>query len=177
MEFPEGHIVIHPHHGPASVLGTVTRVVKGTSREYVDLSIHCGKMTISVPLDRVDEIGIRDVAGLGELEHLAAVLCAPSGPEERQWARRFKANRALISTGNPVHLAEVVRDMSRRLERGGLSLGEKELLKEASIPLVAEIALATGTDEENAEAVMQSLIMDQSTAVLDGMGDKAIVAA
>lgn len=134
MQFHAGHIVVHPHHGPASVVGTLTRVVRGKPREYVDLSLHCGQMTISVPLDQADEIGIRDVAGVGELERLAAVLCAPTGPEESQWARRFKANRALISTGDPLHLAEVVRDLTRRLERGSLSLGEKDLLKEASFP-------------------------------------------
>ncbi|SDB84511.1 transcriptional regulator, CarD family [Raineyella antarctica] len=177
MEFRQGHIVIHPHHGPASVIGTTTRMVKGIARQYVELSIHCGKMTVSVPLERAEEIGIRDVAGLGELEHLAAVLSAPTGPEESQWARRFKANRALISTGNPIHLAEVVRDLTRRLERGGLSLGEKDLLKEASIPLVAEIALATGSDEENAVAVMRTLIIEESMAVLKVLEEKQTVAA
>lgn len=177
MQFPAGHIVIHPHHGPASVVGSVTRVVRGRPREYVDLSIHCGRMTISVPVDRVDEIGIRAVAGSGELEQLAAVLCAPSGPEESQWARRFKANRALISTGDPLHLAEVVRDLTRRQERGGLSLGEKDLLKEASVPLAAEIALATGTGAENAVSVMQTMIMEQSTAVLERIAAKETAAA
>lgn len=50
-----------------------------------------------------------------------------------------------------------VRDLTRRQDKGGLSLGEKDLLKEASMPLVAEIALAT--------------------AVLGNSGDKAIVVA
>lgn len=105
------------------------------------------------------------------------MLCAPTGPEESQWARRFKANRALISTGDPLHLAEVVRDLTRRLERGSLSLGEKDLLKEGSVPLVAEIALATGSDEENAIEVMRELILEQSIAVLDRTRKKATAAA
>lgn len=177
MVFHEGDIVIHPHHGPATVVGAVTRVVKGAARQYVDLSVHCGGMTVSIPLDRVEEIGIRDVAGRGELQRLASVLCAPTGDEESQWARRFKANRALIATGDPLHLAEVVRDMTRRQDRGGLSLGEKDLLREAAMPLVAEIALATGTDEEQAEHVMRALISEQSTGVLERIGADQTVAA
>ncbi len=174
MDLRAGHIVIHPHHGPATVIGRTSRAVKGRTREYVELKVHCATMTVSIPLDRVEEIGIRGVAGRPELDRLAKVLAAPTGQEESQWARRFKANRALISTGNPLHLAEVVRDLTRRLERDSLSLGEKDLLREASIPLVAEIALATGADEETAEDVMRTLITAGNTRVLDELDTRPV---
>lgn len=90
--------------------------MKGRTREYIELKVHCATMTVSVPLDRVEEVGIRGVTGRPELDRLAEVLAAPTGQEESQWARRFKANRALISTGNPIHLAE---DVMRTLITAG----------------------------------------------------------
>ena len=57
----------------------------------------------------------------------------------------------------------------RRRERGSLSLGEKDLLKEASAPLLAEIALAIDVSEDDARDVMYAMIMDESRDALDAL--------
>lgn len=169
MKFHVGQTVIHPHHGPAMVAQVMARTVRGQQVEYVELEIASSKLVVSLPVSKASEIGIRDVAGAHELDRLAEVLSGPTVSEEPQWSRRYKANRASIATGDPLQLAAVVRDLVRRRERGSLSLGEKDLLKEASAPLLAEIALAVDVTEEDALEVMYTMIMTESRAALDAL--------
>ena len=173
MKFHVGQTVIHPHHGPATVAKVMTRTVRGEQVEYAELEVVSSKLVVSIPMGKADEIGIRDVAGMHELDKLAEVLSGPTIGEEPQWSRRYKANRASIATGDPLQLAAVVRDLVRRRERGSLSLGEKDLLKEASAPLLAEIALAVDVSEDDARDVMYAMIMDESRAALDALDDRA----
>ncbi|WIY82677.1 CarD family transcriptional regulator [Propionimicrobium sp. PCR01-08-3] len=173
MKFHVGQTVIHPHHGPAAVTKVMTRKVRGEQVEYVELEVVSNKLMVSLPVSKAEEIGIRDVAGVHELDKLAEVLSGPTVGEEPQWSRRYKANRASIATGDPLQLAAVVRDLVRRRERGSLSLGEKDLLKEASAPLLAEIALAINISEDDALEVMHSMILEESRDALDALDERA----
>lgn len=173
MKFFAGQTVIHPHHGPATVAKVMVRKLRGETVEYAELEVISNKLTVSIPVSKADEIGIRDVAGATELDELAKVLSNPTVGEETQWSRRYKANRAAIASGDPLQLAAVVRDLVRRRERGSLSLGEKDLLKEAAAPLLAEIALAIDVSEDDALKVMQSMILEESRDAFDAIDTRA----
>lgn len=167
LQFSEGQIIIHPHHGPATITGSMARMVRGQSVEYLNLEIQSSGMSVCLPLAKAEELGLRAVAGTSMLDELAAVLCGPSCAQENQWARRMKAQRMEVATGDPARIAAVVRDLVRRREERGLSLAEKDLLKEASAPLVAEIAIAVQTSEDEAREVMHTMVIEESPAVLD----------
>lgn len=177
MQFLEGDTVIHPHHGPARVMGSITRTVRGEQVEYIELEIEANKLRVSVPLDKTEEVGIREIANEGQLDKLVEVLCGPTVNEEPQWSRRFKANREHICSGNPLRLAAVVRDLLRRRERSSLSLGEKDMLNEASAPLLAEIALAVNVSEDEAREVLHRMVLEESSAVLERIKPGSTVAA
>lgn len=177
MQFTEGQTVIHPHHGPATVLGSTTRTIRGTAVDYIELRICETGLNICIPVAKATEIGIRAVAGTVMLDELVDVLIRPSGPEEKQWARRFKAQRMEVATGDPMRIAAVVRDLLRRREERGISLAEKDLLKEASAPLLAEIALAVEAPEGKARAVVTALVLDGCVEVLNHLDDLEPVAA
>lgn len=169
MKFQIGQTVIHPHHGPAAVTSVSPRTLKGKEVDYVELEVLASQLLVSLPTSKAEEIGIREVAGVNELDRLAEVLTSPTTDEESQWSRRYKANRASIATGDPLQLAAVVRDLVRRRERSSLSLGEKDLLKEAAAPLLAEIAIAVDVSEDHAHDIMLAMIMDESRAALDAV--------
>lgn len=176
MQLEVGQVVIHPHHGPATVTDICTRTVRGKDVDYAELEVQGNKLHVSFPVSRAEEIGIRDVAGRHQLDKLTEVLCAPTVNEESQWSRRYKANRASMATGDPLQLAAVVRDLVRRRERGSLSLGERDLLKEAAAPLLAEIALAVDLNEDEAREIMFRMIMDESPRALDELEESRKVA-
>ncbi len=170
MQFTVGQIVVHPHHGPATVTGLMSRTVKGKVIDYVNLEVQADGMGVSVPVSSLAEVGIRQVACATQLAELAEVLCAASPPLEKQWARRVKAQRIEIATGDPLRIAAVVRDLIRRREERGLSLAEKDLLAEGADPLVAEMAVAVKSTPEEAHAVLEALVIEGSDDVLRRRG-------
>lgn len=177
MQFNQGQTVIHPHHGPATVTGLLSRTIKGKVIEYLELTVCDTGLTVSIPLTKCETVGIRAVAGSSMLADICAVLTAPTGQIENQWARRYKAQRMEAATGDPLRIAAVVRDLIRRREEKGMSLAERDLLKEASAPLLAEIALATGASEDKATVVLHSLVLEGSAEVLAHIDDLGVPAA
>ena len=177
MQFNAGQTVIHPHHGPAVIKGRMSRTIKNNVIEYVEMTVRETGLNVCIPMTKLDEIGIRAVAGRSMLDDLAEVLCAPTGQIENQWARRYKAQRMEAATGDPLRIAAVVRDLIRRREERGMSLAERDLLKEASAPLLAEIALAVDSTEDKAKVVIHTLVMEGSPAVLDRLDQLEVSAA
>lgn len=171
MNLQPGHTVVHPHHGPATVIGVKTRTLRGKEIEYVDLEVTDGKLEVSVPADSVAEIGLRELANEKELDHLASVLAGPSGQQENQWSRRIKAQREEVASGDPIRLAGVVRDLVRRSQENTLGTAEKDLLRQAAAPLTAELALAVGVDEDTAYDVICQMVIQESTEMLKTIGD------
>lgn len=157
MLFIEGQTVVHPHHGPATVRQITTRTVKATKSRYVMLQIRDKDLVVGVPVDNADTVGLRAVFSRAEVDRLFAVMRAPSGQEETQWARRIKDSQEKLRSGDIYALAGMVRDLLRRAERDHLSPVEKSMLKYAKQPLVTELSLALGLDPADAEALIDSL--------------------
>ncbi len=158
VQFSAGQTVIHPHHGPVTVVETFERPVRGVPRRYLGLQVHRSDLRIAVPLDRTDEIGLRPVSAATQVSELLDVLRAPSDEQEETWSRRFKANQEKLRLGDLRVTAGVVRDLTRRLEERGLSLGEKDQLKHARIPVLTELALALSLTDEEAEEMLDSAV-------------------
>ncbi|MDO5699788.1 MAG: CarD family transcriptional regulator [Dermatophilus congolensis] len=176
MLLTPGLTVVHPHHGPATVVARTSRRVAGRDVEYVELLVTERRLTLLIPADKADEIGIREVATQGHLDSLVGVLCEPTVDEERTWSRRFKANSERVATGDPHVIAAVVRDLVRRDEAGVLSPAERLQLKDAARPLIAEIALAVGSTDEHAWEVVRTISVEASTRVLDELTEHAAAA-
>ncbi|HJE50752.1 MAG TPA: hypothetical protein K8V15_02010 [Tessaracoccus flavescens] len=177
MQLTPGQNLIHPQHGPAVVLGVSQRTVKGNVVDYVSLEICDTGLQVMVPVSKLEVVGIRNVAGRSMLDELAGILTADSGQIETQWARRYKAQRMEVASGDPMRIAAVVRDLLRRHEGKGMSQAERELMREAAAPLVAEIALAVDVTEGKARSVLRSLILEGSTAVFDRLDELEPIAA
>lgn len=150
MTFTVGETVVYPHHGAATIEEVTVRVIGGVEREYLTLRVAQGDLTIQIPSENVEMVGVRDVVDEEGLEHVFEVLRQRKTEEPSNWSRRYKANVEKIATGDVVKVAEVVRDLSRRDSKKGLSTGEKRMLTKARQILVSELALAENTNEEEA---------------------------
>lgn len=144
MEFTVGQIIVHPHHGPATVRTISTRTVRGRSVEYLDLHVEDGDLDIRLPSDRAADLGLRPLRSVAELDRLLEIAAADGGETEAQWSRRMKDYRDKVSSDDFTSAIAVVRDLARRGFRKSLSLAERELLREAGTPIVRECALVWG---------------------------------
>ena len=158
MVFKVGETVVYPHHGAALIEEINTRTIKGVERLYLTLKVAQGDLTIQVPADSCDDIGVRDVIGKEGLERVFDVLRAPFTEEPTNWSRRYKANLEKLASGDVIKVSEVVRDLWRRDQDRGLSAGEKRMLAKARQILVSELALAEKTNEEKAESILDEVL-------------------
>ncbi len=158
MIFEVGETVVYPHHGAATIEEIKTRVIKGEEKMYLKLRVAQGELTIEVPAENVDMVGVRDVVGKEGLEHVFDVLRAEFVEEPTNWSRRYKANLEKLASGDVIKVAEVVRDLWRRDHDRGLSAGEKRMLSKARQILISELALAEKTDEEQAATVLDEVL-------------------
>ncbi len=153
MAFSVGETVVYPHHGAALIEAIETRVVRGEEKLYLVLKVAQGDLTVKVPADNVDMVGVREVVGEEGLEKVFDVLRASHTEEPTNWSRRYKANLEKLTSGNPLKVAEVVRDLWRRERERGLSAGEKRMLAKARDFLVGEVALAEKSTRDEAEVL------------------------
>ena len=158
MAFTVGETVVYPHHGAALIEEIKTRTIRGEEKLYLVLKVAQGDLTIEVPADNVDLVGVRDVVGREGLDRVFSVLRTPYAEEPTNWSRRYKANLEKLASGDVVKVAEVVRDLWRRDQDRGLSAGEKRMLAKARQILVSELALAENTNEDKAESLLDEVL-------------------
>jgi CarD family transcriptional regulator len=158
MLFEVGETVVYPHHGAATIIEVKNRVIRGEEKLYLKLNVTQGDLTIEVPADNVDLVGVRDVIGKEGLDRVFEVLRAPFTEEPTNWSRRYKANLEKLASGDVIKVSEVVRDLWRRDQDRGLSAGEKRMLAKARQILISELALAEKTDEEKASTVLDEVL-------------------
>lgn len=122
-------------------------------------------LNIAVPFASVDDVGVRKVATESQFDRLLKVLAADTGKEGTNWSRRIKSHNAKLRSGDPIQAAEVARDVIRRREERGISLAEKELLRETLERLGAEVSLVAETTQDEAEDLITQLVITQDLAV------------
>ena len=158
MTFTVGETVVYPHHGAALIEAIETRSIRGEDKLYLVLKVAQGDLTVRVPAENVDLVGVRDVVGQDGLDRVFEVLRLPYTEEPTNWSRRYKANLEKLASGDVIKVAEVVRDLWRRDKDRGLSAGEKRMLAKARQILVSELALAEKTNEDKAEAILDEVL-------------------
>jgi len=149
--FKIGDEVIYPQHGAAVVQGRETKEAFGQQREYLVLRMAHGNLTVMVPTDNTDDVGLREVINEEEIADVFEVLAKKEARMPTNWSRRFKNHSEKLRSGDIYQLAEVVRNLSIRDRDKGLSHGEKRMLIRARQILVSELTFALKVDEETAE--------------------------
>ncbi|HEX9259243.1 MAG TPA: CarD family transcriptional regulator [Acidimicrobiales bacterium] len=158
MKFKKGDTVIYPQHGACIVQGHEKKTVFGETREYLILRSVIGEMTLSVPLDSVDQVGVRPPVNPDELEDLVAVLSKPDPRVPSNWSRRFKNHQEKLKSGDVYQVAEVVRNLAARNRDAALSAAERTMYERARINLVSEIAPALKVSTEEAERFLDEAL-------------------
>ncbi|WIK64417.1 CarD family transcriptional regulator [Gleimia hominis] len=160
MTFKVGETVVYPHHGAATIKEITTRKFGGEDKTYLTLQVAQADLTIQVPADNVEMVGVRDVVDEEGFEEVMDTLREEDIEEPSNWSRRYKANQEKIATGDIVRVAEVVRDLSRRDSAKGLSAGEKRMLAKARQILTSELALAREVDEDTANERLDEILAE-----------------
>ena len=153
-----GDKVVYPHHGAGTVVKKETREVLGEKREYMTIKILHNDMTVNVPTDNADRVGLRKVIDEQMVSKVLKALTGSGTTMPKNWNRRFKHNRDKMKTGDIFELSEVVRNLSLRDHEKGLSTGEKQMFVKAKKILASELMYAKQMDEDQAAAWLDDVL-------------------
>jgi CarD family transcriptional regulator len=158
-----GDKVVYPHHGAGSIVKKEKREVLGEKREYLTIKILHNDMTVNVPCENAEAVGLRKVIGEDMVKVVVKALTGGGTQMPKNWNRRFKHNRDKMKTGDILELAEVVRNLSLRDREKGLSTGEKQMFVKAKKILASELMYAKDMDEEEAAEWLDSVLVGATT--------------
>ncbi|HSR35524.1 MAG TPA: CarD family transcriptional regulator [Anaerolineae bacterium] len=158
MQFAIGDKVVHPHHGPGRITGLEHKeFVHGEDNYYV-IEIPAQGLTLHIPQDRMEEVGVRPAMAKGQLEHVLDILRSrpkrlPEDHKERQeqvWEK--------LQTSQPVEIAEAVRDLAWHEVYAHLTKKDTDYLDRGQKLLAAEMALVSGTEVTEASRMIETTL-------------------
>ena len=163
-----GDKVVYPHHGAGTVVKRERREVLGEKREYLTIKILHNDMTVNVPSENAEAVGLRKVIGEDMVKVVVKALTGGGTQMPKNWNRRFKHNRDKMKTGDILELAEVVRNLSLRDSEKGLSTGEKQMFVKAKKILASELMYAKDMDEEEAAEWLDGVLVGSANGTANG---------
>lgn len=147
--FDVGDRAVYPAQGVAEVVRIETKEIMGTSQTFYVLSVMDSDKKIMIPVNNVDNVGLRSIISKKEVEEVYDILRERDVDLNQQtWNRRYRAYVEKIQTGSPFEIAEVMRDLNLLKFHKTLSFGERKMLDTARRLLIQEIAVAKDSTEE-----------------------------
>ncbi len=150
MSFKAGDRVVYPHHGAAIIEKTEMIEFNGEKRKYFVLKTAHDELTVRVPIDNAEEVGMRTPISVEDIADLYELLAKKDVREPANWSRRFKNHQEKLKSGDVYQVAEVVRNLALRDAAKGLSAGEKNMYGKARKVLVSELSFALDVSEDDA---------------------------
>jgi RNA polymerase-interacting CarD/CdnL/TRCF family regulator len=153
LDLSVGALVVYGSHGIGRVSArSPEKLHSGAATVIIEFD---SGLSVILPLERA-EVCLRPIAGPSELDSVRAVLSSTDIPAQPPGQARTRATRSKIGVGDPVGLAEVVRDSVERQRRSApgstRSSAEQELYRQARRLLVAELVRAADIDEAGADS-------------------------
>lgn len=142
--FREGDAVVYPTHGVGRVDRIATETIAGSQIELIHLSFPETAMTVRVPVTKASSSGLRKLAGREVMEQAMGVLGGRAKTAKTMWAKRAMEYEAKINSGDPLKVAEVVRDLRRNAREAEASFSERQFFERAVERLSAELAVIAG---------------------------------
>ena len=156
--FNIGDKVVYPMHGAGVIEGIEEKEILGEKRKYYVMKMPIGEMKVMIPVDNVEEIGIRDIIDDSDMEKVLTILKGDKTKMPQNWNRRYRINMEKIKSGDIFEIASVVRNLMIRDAEKGLSTGERKMLNSAKQMLISEIVLASDYGQEETERLIDEAV-------------------
>lgn len=150
VDLKAGDHVVYPTHGVGTVQGIETIEAAGVNVQMVVVTFEENRMTLRVPVNKVPTAGLRLLFTPKEFEAAIDTLKGKARIKRTMWSRRAQEYEAKINSGDPVAIAEVVRDLQRNAGQPDQSFSERQIYEQALERLAAEYAAIEKIDRHAA---------------------------
>jgi CarD family transcriptional regulator len=157
-EYSAGDFVVYPTHGVGKVLGVESQEISGVTLDLIIIRFDKDRMTLRVPVNKAENSGLRKLSTRKVMDSALTTLKGRSRVKRTMWSRRAQEYEAKINSGDPVSIAEVVRDLHRNPDQPDQSYSERQMYQAALDRLVRELAAVEKIDETMAAHKLEELL-------------------
>jgi CarD family transcriptional regulator len=156
--FVQGDFVVYPTHGVGRVEEIKTEEIAGQKLELIHITFEENRMKLRVPVPKARSAGLRKLATRKMFDEALAVLKGRARIKRTMWSRRAQEYEAKINSGDPIAIAEVVRDLHRNAGQPDQSFSERQIYEAAMDRLAAELGALDQTDKATAVGKLASYL-------------------
>ncbi len=166
LEFKKGDFVVYPAHGVGRVEGVDTFTVGGEEVSLYSIMFEQDRMRLKVPVAKAKTSGLRRLSSRDRIKEALSTLQGKSKVRRVMWSRRAQEYESKINSGDPVSIAEVVRDLHRGTDQPEHSYSERQIYQAALERLARELAAVEKIDQTKATAKLETVLSkDKKVAV------------
>jgi CarD family transcriptional regulator len=158
LPFSRGDYVVYPTHGVGRVTGVEKQEIAGFNLRLFVILFESEKMTLRVPVDKVSDSGLRKISSKDKMLSVIGTLKGRARSKRTMWSRRAQEYEAKINSGDPIAIAEVVRDLYRAPGQPEQSYSERQMYEAALERLVNEFALVEKLDVDAATEKLETVL-------------------
>ena len=158
IAFKIGDHVVYPTHGVGQIQKVLMQEISGHRLELFVISFDRDRMTLKVPIVKVSTSGLRKLSSRKLMEAALTTLKGRARIKRTMWSRRAQEYEAKINSGDPIAIAEVVRDLHRNVGQPDQSFSERQIYEAARDRLATELAAVERTDVVQATHKLESLL-------------------
>lgn len=153
-----GDKIVYPMHGAGVIEGIEEREVMGKKHSYYIMRMPAGNMTVMIPADGCDEIGVRYVITREEAEKVMETFRTENVCCEHNWNKRHRENMAKIKSGDIYQVIGVVKELMYRDKNKGLSTSERKMLGNAKQIMISELELSSFAGKSDIESIIEDTV-------------------
>lgn len=156
--FAVGDHVVYPAHGVGRITAIDEQAVADQTLQMFVVAFEKDKMTLMVPTDKVESAGMRRLSSRETMDTVLSTLRGRARLRRVMWSRRAQEYEAKLNSGDPVAIAEVLRDLHRNAGQPDPSYSERQMYEAALDRLAREFAAVEKTDTEQAASKIEDVL-------------------
>lgn len=158
LKFGAGEYVVYPTHGVGIVSDVTKQTIAGTELELLVVNFDKDKMTLRIPTSNLKSVGLRKISDAKTMNEALATLKTKAKVRKVMWSRRAQEYENKINSGNPIAIAEVIRDLYRRENIADQSYSERQIYEQAFGRLASEVSVYDNCSYDDANKKLADIL-------------------
>lgn len=156
--FKSGDYVVYPAHGVGCVEGVETQKIAGMNISLYTIAFEKDRMRLKIPVQKAETSGLRKLSSENRLKNALETLSGKAKVKRMMWSRRAQEYEMKINSGDPIAIAEVLRDLRRPKDDTEQSYSERQIYQSALERLARELAAIESISEQQAAEQLEEVL-------------------
>ncbi len=156
--FKKGDYVVYPAHGVGLIEGVETQTIGGMEIRLYSISFQKDRMRLKIPVMKAQAAGLRKLSSAARINDAIEILRGRARVRRAMWSRRAQEYETKINSGDPIAIAEVLRDLKRSNDDTEQSYSERQIYQSALERLAREVAAIESITEIKASEQLEGIL-------------------